>query len=51
MGTVIIGAIVFTIIGLAAYHTMKPRRNEGCGGGCGCGGCSGCGTSKPEDAW
>lgn len=38
MATVIIGAIVFAVIGLAAYSTYKTRKKGGCG--CGCEGCS-----------
>lgn len=45
MGTWIVGAIVFCIIGFAVYKVYKDRKNgNGCGHGCeNCGyGCEGC---------
>jgi len=42
MATFIIGTLVFTGIGFAAYSTYKSKKK---GGGCGCG-CAGCENSK-----
>ncbi|MFL0196410.1 FeoB-associated Cys-rich membrane protein [Clostridium sp. WILCCON 0269] len=42
MSTVIVGVILFGIIGFAGYKTYKSRKG---GSGCGCG-CSGCNKSE-----
>jgi len=50
MGTFVVGAIVFGLIGLAAYKTYKDRKNgKGCG--CGCESCAGCtDCPAPDDS-
>jgi len=47
---IIIGVIVFTIIGLAAYSTYKSHKSGGCGGGCeGCGSSCGCSDAQKSE--
>ncbi|MCH3963816.1 MAG: FeoB-associated Cys-rich membrane protein [Clostridium sp.] len=41
MSTIIVGVIIFGIIGFSGYRTYKSHKN---GGGCSCG-CSSCGKS------
>ena len=50
MGTLIVGAIVLCVIGLAAYKVYKDRKNgKGCGHGCeSCSYCSG--SQKPDSS-
>ena len=38
MSTIIVGAVVFGLIGLAAYSTFRGKKKGGCG--CGCSGCA-----------
>lgn len=40
MGTLIIGIIVFVIIGFAVYKVYKDSKSGKCDGGCDC--CNGC---------
>ncbi len=42
MGTIIVGIIVFAIIGLALYFSLRKPKGGGCHG------CSGCSTAKDQ---
>jgi len=47
MGTWIIGAVIFCMVGLAAYKVYKDFQS---GKSCGCDGCSQCyGCVKPDE--
>ncbi len=42
MATILVGIVVFSIIGLAAVKLIRDKKSKksSCGCGCGCGGCS-----------
>ena len=44
MSTLIVGAVVFAVIGFAGYSVYRSRRK---GDGCGCG-CPGCAKGKED---
>lgn len=48
MGTFVVGAAVFALVGMACFSLYKDKKNgKHCSGCSGCGGsCSGCGREK-----